>query len=96
MIAGGYFSPDDPQRFRQIFDLLTGYGDHYLLLADYASYIACQERIDALYRNHEEWNKRAILNVASMGHFSSDRTIKEYAETIWKVKPIEHTEGKLS
>jgi starch phosphorylase len=96
MIAGGYFSLDDPHRFRQIFDLLTGDGDRFLLLADYASYIACQERVDALYRDSEEWTRRAVLNVATMSHFSSDRTIKEYAETIWKVKPIEHVEGKLS
>jgi len=96
MIANGYFSPNASHLFRPIFDALTGYGDKFLLLADYASYIACQERVDALYRNTEEWTKRAILNVANMGRFSSDRTVKEYAETIWNVKPIEHSEGTLS
>ena len=90
MIAGGYFSPDAPHRFKPIFDALTGYGDHFLLLADYVSYIGCQERVDALYRDHEEWSRRAILNVAGMGRFSSDRTIREYAETVWKVKAVEH------
>ena len=90
MIAGGYFSPDAPHRFKPIFDALTGYGDHFLLLADYVSYLACQERVDALYRDHEEWSRRAILNVAGMGRFSSDRTIREYAETVWKVKAVEH------
>jgi glycogen phosphorylase len=94
MIANGYFSPEDPNRFRPIFDALTGYGDNYLLLADYASYISCQERVDALYGNPEEWTKRAILNVANMGHFSSDRTIKEYAEKVWKLKPMEHCKTK--
>ncbi len=89
MIAGGYFSPDAPERFRPIFDALTGYGDHYLLLADYESYIACQERVDALYRDPEEWSRRAILNVAGMGKFSSDRTIREYADRIWGVKSME-------
>jgi len=88
MIAGGYFSPDAPHRFRPIFDALTGYGDYYLLLADYASYIACQEKVDALYRDPDEWSKRAILNVAGMGKFSSDRTIKEYADKVWGVKPV--------
>jgi starch phosphorylase len=89
MISSGYFSPDAPHRFHPIFDALTGYGDRFLLLADYESYIACQERVDALYRDPEEWSKRAILNVAGMGKFSSDRTIREYAENIWGVKPIE-------
>jgi starch phosphorylase len=88
MINGGYFSPDDPSRFRPIFDSLTGYGDHYLLLADYGSYIACQEQVDALYRDPAEWARRAILNVAGMGRFSSDRTIGEYADRIWGVKPM--------
>jgi starch phosphorylase len=90
MIAGGYFSPDAPHRFRPICDALTGYGDHFLLLADYASYIACQDQVDALYRDPEEWSRRAILNVAGMGRFSSDRTIREYAETVWNVKAVEH------
>ena len=87
MINGGYFSPDTPHLFQPLFDSLTGYGDHFLLLADYASYIACQERVDALYQNPEEWSRRAILNVAGMGKFSSDRTIREYAEIVWNVKP---------
>jgi starch phosphorylase len=89
MIANGYFSPNEPHLFRPIFDALTGYGDKFLLLADYASYIACQERVDALYCNAEEWTKRSILNVANMGRFSSDRSVREYAEAIWNVKPNE-------
>ncbi len=88
MIAGGYFSPDAPQQFRPVFDSLTGYGDPFLLLADYDSYLACQERVDALYRDQEEWSRRAILNVAGMGKFSSDRSILEYAEKIWDVQPV--------
>ncbi|HSQ78883.1 MAG TPA: glycogen/starch/alpha-glucan phosphorylase [Nitrospirota bacterium] len=90
VIAGGYFSPGSPDLFRPVIDSLTYGGDHFLLLADYASYVACQERVDALYRNPEEWNRRAILNVARMGRFSSDRTIMEYAETVWNVKPVRH------
>ncbi|HUK99266.1 MAG TPA: glycogen/starch/alpha-glucan phosphorylase [Nitrospirota bacterium] len=90
MIAAGYFSPGNPSLFRPIFDALTEHGDHFLLLADYASYMACQQRVDALYRNFDEWSKRAILNVANMSRFSSDRTIKEYAESIWQVKAVEN------
>jgi starch phosphorylase len=88
MIAGGYFCPDDPHRFRPIFETLTGGGDRFLLLADYEAYIRCQEQVDALYRDREEWSRRAILNVAGMGRFSSDRSILEYAEKIWNVKPV--------
>jgi starch phosphorylase len=87
MIKGGYFSPDDPNRFRPIFDALIGQGDRYLLLADYGSYISCQEGVDELYRDPAEWARRAILNVAGMGKFSSDRTIGEYAEKIWGIRP---------
>jgi glycogen phosphorylase len=88
MIGSGFFSPDEPGRFRPIFDALTGYGDHYLLLADYEAYLACQDRVDALYRDPEEWSRKAIVNVAGMGKFSSDRTIFEYAERIWGVKSM--------
>ncbi len=87
MISSGYFSPDAPDRFRPIFDALT-VSDSYMLLADYESYLACQDRVDALYRDQEEWARRAILNVAGMGKFSSDRTIREYAGKIWDVKPL--------
>jgi starch phosphorylase len=88
MIALGFFSPDDPHRFRPLFESLTGGGDYYLLLADYESYIKAQEQVDALYRDQEAWARRAILNVAGMGKFSSDRSIQEYAERIWNVKPV--------
>jgi starch phosphorylase len=93
MIAGGYFSPEAPQLFRPLFDSLTGYGDPFLLLADYASYITCQERVDELYRNQEEWSRRAILNVAGMGRFSSDRSILEYADKIWGVRAVRPDQG---
>lgn len=88
MIALGFFSPDDPHRFRPLFESLTGGGDHFLLLADYESYIKAQEQVDALYLDQEAWSRRAILNVAGMGKFSSDRSILEYAGKIWNVKPV--------
>jgi starch phosphorylase len=88
MIASGYFSPDQADRFQPIFHNLTRDGDHYLLLADYSAYIAAQERVDALYRHPVQWTRCAILNVAGMGKFSSDRTIGEYAEKIWGARPV--------
>jgi starch phosphorylase len=93
MIAGGYFSPAAPALFRPIFDTLTAYGDRFMLLADYASYIACQERVDRLYQDQEAWSRRAILNVAGMGKFSSDRSILEYADKVWGVTAVKR-EGK--
>ncbi|MFZ5523934.1 MAG: glycogen/starch/alpha-glucan phosphorylase, partial [Pseudomonadota bacterium] len=57
-------------------------------LADYAGYIATQERVEALYRDQRQWTRRAILNVAGMGKFSSDRSISEYALKIWETKPV--------
>ncbi len=90
MIQAGYFCLDDPQRFQPIFDALTAQGDRYFLLADYPSYVECQEKVDALYRKPAEWAKKAILNVARMGKFSSDRSIGEYAEKIWHVRPVAH------
>lgn len=87
MIRNGYFSPDDVNRFKPVADLLTKYGDHYLLTADYASYLAAQEKADVLYADPDEWARRAILNVARMGKFSSDRTIMEYAREIWGIAP---------
>mgnify|MGYP001602346574 FL=1 len=89
MIGSGYFSPDEPELFRPIVDTLTR-GDHFLLLADYAAYVSAQERVDALYRDPEAWTRAAVLNVAHMGKFSSDRTVGEYAEKIWNVKPVAH------
>jgi len=88
MIADGFFSPDDPGRYRPIFDALLKGGDTFLLLADFASYTECQERVDATFVNTEEWVRKAIINVANMGTFSSDRAIHTYAKEIWNVAPV--------
>ena len=86
-IAAGQFSPDDPGRYRGVVDSLLWGGDHYLLLADYAAYVATQLRVDELYRQPAQWAERAIANVAGMGAFSADRTIREYASRIWHIEP---------
>jgi starch phosphorylase len=86
-IGGGAFSPHEPARYRGLVDALLWGGDHYQLLADYDAYIDAQARVDALFRNPQAWARAAVLNVAGMGMFSSDRTIREYAHAIWKIEP---------
>ncbi len=87
-LRDGRFSPEEPHRYQSIYDLLVNWGDHYMLLADYASYIAAQGKVDALYRKPDAWAQKALTNVAGMGPFSSDRTIAEYAEQIWHAQPL--------
>jgi starch phosphorylase len=84
MVAGGYFSPDDPFRFKPILESLTT-RDSFLVCRDFNAYAACQERVDRLWRDPEAWTKMSILNTAGMGKFSTDRTIAEYAKEIWGV-----------
>ena len=86
-ISGGVFSPDEPARYRGLVDSLLWGGDHYLLLADYEAYVATQHRVDLLYRDAGRWAECAIANVAGMGPFSSDRTIRQYAEQVWGITP---------
>jgi starch phosphorylase len=86
MISNGFFSIDEPNRYQPIIDNLLKNGDQYLLLADYASYIETQDRVGKLYQNQDEWTRLAILNVANMAKFSSDRAIGDYAKNIWHVK----------
>ncbi len=90
MINNGYFSPAQPCRYEKIFRNLLDQGDQYMLLADYRSYVECQERVDEFYRRPADWTRSAILNVANMGYFSSDRTIMDYANDIWHTRPVSH------
>ena len=85
LIASGHFSREEPDRFKPLVDALLLGGDRYALLADYASYVASQDEVDALYGDAEAWSRKAILNVARSGYFSSDRSIQEYAKHIWGV-----------
>jgi starch phosphorylase len=87
LIFSDYFSRDEPGVFNPLRDTLLTGGDHYMHLADLTSYVQAQERLGALYADPDAWARKAILNVASSGKFSSDRTIAEYTSEIWKVKP---------
>jgi starch phosphorylase len=86
-IGGGGFSPAEPGRYRALVDSLLWGGDHYLLLADFADYVATQARVDALWRDPQAWQRKAIANVAGMGFFSSDRAIGDYARGVWHLAP---------
>ena len=85
-IASGALAGGDTELFRPIVDNLLSQ-DPFLLLADYQSYIDAQARVSALWSDPQEWTRQSILNTARMGKFSSDRSIRDYCEHVWKVKP---------
>jgi starch phosphorylase len=87
-LGSDYFTPGEHGAFGALHHSLLNGGDPYLLLADFRSYSDAQARVDAAYRDQKKWAKMAILNTARMGKFSSDRTIREYAKDIWKLKPV--------
>ena len=87
MIERDFFSLMEPGIFRPLLDSLLAWGDRYMLLADLRDYIQTQERVDQQYQDRDGWLRKAILNVARAGRFSSDRTIREYASEIWRVAP---------
>src|ERR1700756_5450171 len=87
LIAGGTFSHGDTEVFRPLVDNLR-YDDPFLVLADFASYVNCQDRVSAAWEDTESWTKMSILNTARSGKFSSDRAITEYCDEIWNVWPL--------
>jgi len=87
LIFSDYFSRNEPGVFAPLRDHLLTQGDYYMHLADLTSYLKADERLNQLYNDRDAWVRKAILNVAGSGKFSSDRTIAEYATEIWSVKP---------
>lgn len=92
-LVNGYYSPEDPELFREIYNSLldsNGYekADQFFILKDFRSYAQAQARINEAYKDEEGWARSAILNVANVGKFSSDRTIEEYAKEIWKLEKV--------
>nr|XP_015106672.1 glycogen phosphorylase, brain form [Vicugna pacos] len=85
-ISSGFFSPREPDCFKDVVNMLLNH-DRFKVFADYEAYVACQARVDRLYRNPREWTEKVIRNIACAGKFSSDRTITEYARDIWGVEP---------
>jgi len=88
LIETGHFSPDNLASSKSIADLLLSDGEYFLVLADYESYAQAQDQVDALYRDADQWSRKAMLNSLSMGFFSSDRSVREYADSIWNIKPV--------
>ncbi len=87
-IASGELGRGDAELFRPIVENLLG-DDPYMLMADYQPYIDAQERVSALWRDQTAWTRMSILNSARMGKFSSDRSIRDYCERVWKIQPGE-------
>ena len=92
-LINGYYAPNDPERFRDIYDSLlntksSDRADTYFILKDFRSYAEAHDRIEKAYRDEKGWAKKAILNTASCGKFSSDRTIQEYVDEIWHLDKI--------
>jgi glycogen phosphorylase len=87
LIAAGFFEPDHPETFRPLVQSLLDH-DNYMLLADFQSYVDCQARVSQAFLDQDQWTRMAILNIARMGKFSSDRTIREYASEIWRAAPV--------
>mgnify|MGYP000802917389 CR=1 FL=1 len=92
-LINGFYSPNDPELFRDLYNSLlntqcTQYADTYFILADFRSYVEAQKKINAAYADEKEWARKAILNIAASGKFSSDRTIQEYVDDIWHLDKI--------
>jgi starch phosphorylase len=87
LIAGGFFSAEDPNLFRPLTDSLLDH-DTYMLFADFDAYVDCQQRVSKAFQDRTTWHSMATRNIAKVGPFSSDRTIREYATEIWGAQPV--------
>ena len=91
-LINGTYAPDDTERFRELYDALTtnknGRADTYFILKDFKAYAAAQVEVEKAYRDEKRWARMAMLNTASCGKFTSDRTIEEYAQTIWNLDKV--------
>ncbi|HEX3951617.1 MAG TPA: glycogen/starch/alpha-glucan phosphorylase [Steroidobacteraceae bacterium] len=87
LIASGFFSPQRPDDAKPVVERLLSYGEPFLVLADYTAYAEAQDRVDALYALEDRWSHKAVINCLNMGYFSSDRSIRDYADRIWSVLP---------
>ena len=92
-LINGYYSPENPELFRDIYNaLLNGYGsgkpDIYFILKDFMSYHEAHMRVEEQYRQKDEWARKALINIAGAGKFSSDRTIEEYVDDIWHLQKL--------
>ncbi|MFW6253488.1 MAG: glycogen/starch/alpha-glucan phosphorylase, partial [Chitinivibrionales bacterium] len=87
LIGKGFFSPEDPDLFRPIYDGLL-YHDPYMIMADFDSYVACQQSVEQAYKDIDAWTRMSIYNTAYIGKFTSDRTIRQYAEQIWGIQSV--------
>jgi starch phosphorylase len=92
-VSSGMFSPEEPGRFKPVVDSLLYGADHYMVLADFLSYVHCHRSIEMAYYDKAGWTRRSILNVAHMGRFSSDRTVLGYARDVWGVYVPPVTKG---
>jgi starch phosphorylase len=90
LISSGFFSLEETTLFKPITDSLLE-KDPFRVMADFGSYMSCQRRVERAYLDQDAWNRAAVINIARMGYFSSDRTIREYATDIWKAQPVEIT-----
>ncbi|MBN2713141.1 MAG: glycogen/starch/alpha-glucan phosphorylase, partial [Planctomycetes bacterium] len=95
LLFSGHFNISEPGIFEPIKQELMEWGDRYMVLGDLASYAEAQSRLNANYSDVDDWNRKAIMNVAGSGKFSTDRTMREYAADIWDIKPV-HIEKKMS
>ena len=93
-LINGYYAPDDPERFRSLYNSLlntqsTSKADTYFILKDFRSYAEAQSRVEAAYRDSKWWAEAAIRNISNVGKFSSDRTIQDYVDDIWHLDKIQ-------